>query len=165
MSDLVSLCPDKYNSDSRRLLSKRELWSAASNAASRCLTATVDATENGHHHAATESAAPELSPDAGPSHAAVPAPAAEHAQHDDAACEAGGQPQVAGSKAHEGPVASTAAPPRRMGGRPLDAGRVLEVALDPVTGCAPVVYTTNLAGCPQSSWSHNVAESVPNISR
>jgi len=149
-SRLLSPCSDQRNAHCRRLLSKRELWSAASDAASCSLKATVDATENGHHDAAAEPATPELSPDGGPSRAAEPAPTAEPAQREDAACHADGQPQAAASKADEGPVAGAAAPARRMGGRPLDAGRVLEVAVDPVTGCAPAVGMHAPAGCLQS---------------
>ena len=59
-------------------------------------------------------------------------------KHPDAAetAETNGHPAATVSAEHEAPVACAAVPLRRIGGRPLDAGRVLEIAKDPVTGCA-----------------------------
>ena len=116
----------------RRLLSKRELWSIAGDAAARQLPAVVPAAEIGHQH-------PVVAPAAGdkPPGETVPAPSEEHAQQADDAGKVDGQAQTATSAKDEGQKAGTAVPIRRMGGgRPLDAGRVLEVALDPVTKCA-----------------------------
>ena len=118
----------------RRLLSKRELWSIAGEAASREILASAAAAETHNHH---RLAPGPLSPaDGVPSNTLVAAPAAEHGEHAEDGHKADGPSQAMTRALDVGLVTSIAAPVRRMGGRPLDAGRVLEIAKDPVTGCA-----------------------------
>jgi hypothetical protein len=129
---------DRNCSCDRRLLTKRELWSIAGEAASRAIATKTTAMQNGHH-AATEATKEHGQPTALLSGNAseVAADEVQHqltgsAQDDDA------ETQLMHSAAEGGgPGAATAAgAPRRPGGRLLDAGRMFEVAQDPITGCA-----------------------------
>ena len=121
----------------RRLLTKRELWSIAGEAASHDIPTKTTAVHNGQHAQAEGITEPVQPADVPRGDAAVPAADRVHPQLTDSAQDDSRKLQLPHSAPEEGSAAAAAAgAPRRGGGRLLDAGRVLEVALDPVTGCA-----------------------------